>query len=489
MKSMEERSSLLNRIGEAKMYDTIMKNGLIVTPNEIIKGGVAIAGEKIVGVGEDNTLGEAKQVIDVEGKVVFPGVFDPHIHLGNGDSVGYEAMKEDFYLETKEMAVAGVTLFATTTLYGSGSAIDGFDMTLESGRENSFVDYKITCCVSTQEQITEMREVTKRGCVDFKFFTGYRGKQAVDLGMTEDGITLKDWFLACEELSKIGPPVFPKIHAEDPWIREILLKRIKQQKRKDHLVAWAEHSPGYGENLQIYNLALIAHQCQTPLYIVHVSAKESIELIQYLCSQKVKIIAETTPAFLCANAPELEANKLGARAKIQPPIRFEEDNLALWDAVEAGIISIIGTDSLPYTSKYKDSLDFWDVRVGLNCQVPATIPLMFTEGFNRGRIDLNTMAKILSENAAKLYGIYPQKGAIQVGSDADIVIIDQNKESVLGAHSLRGKSDYSIWEGKPVKGVPVMTFLRGKMIAKDGELVADKPFGRHIIGLTPRGIQ
>jgi dihydroorotase-like cyclic amidohydrolase len=449
MKSMEERSSLLNRIGEAKMYDTIMKNGLIVTPNEIIKGGVAIAGEKIVGVGEDNTLGEAKQVIDVEGKVVFPGVFDPHIHLGNGDSVGYEAMKEDFYLETKEMAVAGVTLFATTTLYGSGSAIDGFDMTLESGRENSFVDYKITCCVSTQEQITEMREVTKRGCVDFKFFTGYRGKQAVDLGMTEDGITLKDWFLACEELSKIGPPVFPKIHAEDPWIREILLKRIKQQKRKDHLVAWAEHSPGYGENLQIYNLALIAHQCQTPLYIVHVSAKESIELIQYLCSQKVKIIAETTPAFLCANAPELEANKLGARAKIQPPIRFEEDNLALWDA----------------------------------------IPLMFTEGFNRGRIDLNTMAKILSENAAKLYGIYPQKGAIQVGSDADIVIIDQNKESVLGAHSLRGKSDYSIWEGKPVKGVPVMTFLRGKMIAKDGELVADKPFGRHIIGLTPRGIQ
>lgn len=471
------------------MNDTIIKNGLVVTPTKIIEGGIAITGEKIVAVGENSTLGKGKQVIDVEGKIIFPGIFDPHIHLGNGDSVGYDAMREDFYLETKEMAVAGVTLFATTTLYGSGSIIEAFDKTLERGRENSFVDYKVTCCVSTEEQISEMREVAKRGCVDFKFFTGYRGEQAVALGMSEEGITLKDWFLACEELSRIGPPVFPKIHAEDPWIREILLTRIKQQERQDYLVAWAEHSPGYGENLQIYNLALIAHQFKIPLYIVHVSAKPSINLIQYLCSQKIKIIAETTPAFLCAHARELEAKKLGGRAKVQPPIRFQEDNMALWDAVEAGVITVIGTDTLPYTTKYKDSVGFWDVRVGLNSQVPSTIPLMFTEGFNRGRIDLNTMAKILSENAAKFYGIYPQKGAIQVGTDADVVIIDQNKESVLGAHLLRGKTDYSIWEGKPVKGMPVMTFLRGKMIARDGELLVDKPFGSHIVGLTPRGLQ
>ena len=468
------------------MNDIVIKNGIVVTPNKIIIGGVSIKGERIVAVGEDSTLGQAKRVIDVGGKIIFPGVFDPHIHLGNGDSVGYDAMREDFYLETKEMAVSGVTLFATTTLYGQEPLTEAFKKTLTNGYENSFVDYKITCCVSIERQVAEMSEVARLGCVDFKFFIGYKGGQAIDLGMSEEGITLRTWFMACEELSKIGPPTFPKIHAEDPWLREIFLERIKKQGRKDYLVAWAEHSPPYGENLQIYNSALIAHQFRVPLYIVHVSAKPSIELIQYLRSQKIKIIAETTPAFLCASAPELEAKKLGGRAKIQPPIRFKEDNVALWEAVSEGMITIIGTDSLPYTTRYKDSVDFWDVRVGLNCQVPATIPLMFTEGFDKGRIDLNMMAKILSENAAKLYGVYPQKGAIQVGSDADIVVIDQNKQITLGASHLRGKSDYSIWEGKPANGVPVMTFLRGEMIAKDGELVVEKPFGKHITGMVPR---
>lgn len=472
------------------MNDIILRNGLVVTPYNTINGGVAIRGDKIAAVGDDTVLGDAKQVIDVAGKIIFPGIFDPHIHLGSGDVIGYDATKQDFYPISKEMAISGITSFATTTQYGPEEILpEAFTKTVECGRENSFVDYKVTCCVTSKKQIAEMRAAANLGCVDFKFFPGYKGEQAAKLGMGEQGLTLDVWFLACEELSKIGPPVFPKIHAEDPWVREILLDRILKQRRQDHLVAWAEHSPSYAESLQIYNCAVIAHEFQIPLYVVHVSSKSSIELIKYLRSKKMKIIGETTPAFLCTTAPEIDAKKLMARGKIQPPIRFEEDKLALWEGIEEGIITIIGTDSIPFTSNYKDSLEFWDARVGLNNQVPATIPLMFTEGYIKRRIDLNTMAKILSENAAKMYGIFPQKGAIQSGSDADIVIIDQNKADTLGARLLRGKSDYSIWEGEKVKGFPVMTFLRGKMIARDGELVIDKPFGRHVVGLAPYGIK
>lgn len=470
------------------MHDLVLRNGLVVTPGGLIRGGVAVAGEKIRAVGHFDDLGRGRREIDAQGKIIFPGVFDPHFHLGNGDEVGYEAMAEDFLLESREMAVSGVTTFATTTLYGAGSILGGFDRTLEAGREHSFTDYKITCCISNEAQVGEMSQAAARGCADFKFFTGYKGEQAHNLGMAPEGITLRTWYLACEEMARIGPPVFAKIHAEDPWVRELLLERIRRQGREDHLVAWAEHTPGYAENLQIYNFATVADQFKVPLYIVHISCAESIDLLDFLMSRGVRLIGETTPAFLCADAREMESQGLGARAKIQPPMRFQEDSLVLWQAVEDGILTVIGTDSLPYTTAYKDSVGFWESRVGLNCQVPATIPLMLSEGVNKGRMDLNDMARLLSENAARLYGIYPQKGAIQPGSDADLVIIDPDLEHVLGAHAYRGKSDYSIWEGKKVKGKAVLTVLRGQVIAENGEMAVDKPFGRHLQGLAPRGL-
>lgn len=470
------------------MHDIVIKNSVVVTPTGLIQGGVAIDGEKITAVGANGGLGQARRTIDAQDRVLFPGIFDPHFHLGNGDEVGYEAMREDFRLESREMAVSGVTTFATTTLYGPDSIVDSFEKTLACGRNNCLADFKITCCVSLEEQIKQMAEVARRGCVDFKFFIGYKGDQAQSLGMSAQGITLRTWYLACEEMARIGRPVFPKIHAEEPWVRELLLERIQAQGRQDYLVAWAEHTPSYGENLQIYDFAIIADQFKVPLYVVHLSCAESIALVKQLRQAGVRLIAETTPAFLCGDAEEMQSRDLGARAKIQPPIRFSRDNLALWQAVEDGVIDVIGTDSLPYTTAYKDSVGFWESRVGLNCQVPATIPLMISEGYNKGRIGWVGLAKILSENPARLYGIYPRKGAILPGSDADLVIIDPDREHVLGAAAYRGKSDYSIWEGRKAKGLPVMTLLRGEVIAQDGEVVAEEPKGKHLTGLVPRGI-
>lgn len=462
------------------MHDLIVKNGVVVTPTGLLHGGLAVDGEIIVEVGADSRLGDARRVIDARGMVLFPGMFDPHFHLGNGDDVGLEAMRGDFRLESREMAVAGVTTFATTTLYGAGSLVQSFNETLGCGADNTLVDFKITCCVSTERQVSEMAAVARLGCVDYKFFTGYKGAQAESLSMTRDGITLRTWYLACEQLAAIGPHVFPKIHAEEPFVRELLLERIRASGRDDYLVAWAEHTPGMAENLQLYNYALIADQFKVPLYVVHVSCKETLPLLRQLMREGKRIIAETTPAFLCGDARVMQDMKLGARAKIQPPIRFAEDNRALWEGVADGTLTVIGTDSLPYSTKYKDSVGFWESRVGLNCQVPATIPLMISDGLGKGWAHWTDLADILSANPAKIYNIYPKKGALQPGSDADIVLIDPNIEHVLSGRDYRGKSDYSIFEGRKVKGKAMLTIMRGRVVAENGEVVDASPRGRHI---------
>jgi dihydropyrimidinase len=125
-------------------------------------------------------------------------------------------------------------------------------------------------------------------------------------------------------------------------------------------------------------------------------------------------------------------------------------------------------------------VDFWECRVGVNIQFADTLPLMWHEGINGGRISLTQLAEVTSANAARRYGLYPRKGAIQVGSDADLVVVDPDREMTLGVDRYRGLSDYSLWEGRKVKGAPVMTFLRGELVMEDGEIVATSPKGRHI---------
>jgi len=148
--------------------------------------------------------------------------------------------------------------------------------------------------------------------------------------------------------------------------------------------------------------------------------------------------------------------------------------------IKDGTLSVIGTDSLTYTASFKERGDFWGCRVGVNNQVADTLALIFDEAVNRRGIDLVTIARALSENAARTYGIYPKKGVIAVGSDADLVVLDPEAETTLGRHRYRGRTDYSLWEGRKVRGIPVMTFLRGQLVMENGEIVAGKGFGRAV---------
>src|SRR5260370_39339068 len=178
----------------------------------------------------------------------------------------------------------------------------------------------------------------------------------------------------------------------------------------------------------------------------------------------------------------------GGKGKMQPPIRVQTARERLGGGIKDGPLSVIGTDRLTYSASFKERGDFWDCRVGVNNQVADTLALIFDEAVNRRGIDLVTIARALSENAARMYGIYPKKGVIAVGSDADLVVVDPEAEVTLGRHRYRGRTDYSLWEGRKLTGTPVMTFLRGQLAMENGQMVGKKGFGQAgAQGMKPRG--
>lgn len=462
-------------------HDLILKNGVIVTPAGPIRGGIAVDDGRIVTVGDSGALGTATREIDLDGRVVLPGLMDPHVHFGFGDDIGDDTMAEDFRHNSKDCLIGGVTTIATTTMTGRDPLTQLFDRALRAAEGKSYCDYKITSIVGARSQIADIPKVAAQGGVSFKFFTGYIGAQAEGFGIDPSGITPDFFYEAGEALARAGSPAFAAIHAEDPYVRGILVDRLRKETgRQDHpLIAWAESSPDFAESLQIYTFGLVAQRVGIPLYPVHISSTYTVDTIERMRVGGANIVGETLALFLNTTAEEMDAAGMGGKAKIQPPIRHAEDRERLWQALREGSISTVGTDSLTYSSRYKEQ-DFWECRVGVNVQFADTLPLMWNEGIHKGRLDLTTLAKVLSENSARRYGLYPVKGAIAVGSDADLVVVDPDREITLGTERYRGTTDYSLWQGRRVRGAPVMTFLRGTLVMQDGEITVDEPGGKHL---------
>lgn len=462
-------------------HDLIVSGGAVITPAGEAHLDIAIDGERISELGEPGTLGKSARTIDATGKVVIPGLIDPHVHFGVGDDIQKwtdDLMAEDFAYASRDALVGGVTSIATTTQIGPLPMMDYYRRTVRCGESRSWCDFKITSVVNTHEHIREIPEVAAAGGVDFKFFTGYVGDQAAELGMDVSGITPDFFFLACEAMSKCDSPVFAKIHAEDPFVRGILVDRVREMGRDDTLVAWAETTPEWAESLQVYTYGLIAHDAGVPFYPVHISSAYTTETVKNLKSEGWNITGETLSMFLCTTAEEMDARGLGAKAKIQPPVRFEKDRERLWQGIREGTISLVGTDSHSFSTVFKESVDFWHCVVGINLQMADALPLLYNEGVAKGRIELHDLVRVMSENVARMYGLFPTKGAITVGSDADLVIFDPERQLTLGTHRYRSQNDYSLWEGDVVQGAPVMTILRGQVVVENGEIVTEEPAGR-----------
>ncbi len=461
------------------MADLTLRNGTVVTPTGLVRGGLSASGGVITHIGADAELPQGETDIDVGGHYLLPGLIDPHVHLGIGPGAGPEKLRADFISESRDAAAGGVTTMITTTLFGTESRGEVAELAITEGNANSLVDFRLTGIMLTREHLAEVDDLVKLGLRSFKFFLGYKGDQAESFGMSREGASWDFFYEACEAIGAAGAKAFPTVHCEDPWVRDFLTERMRGSGANRQLQRWLETSPNILEPMQIYPAALIANEVGTPVYVVHTSAWQSVDLVRDLKDRGWEVYSETIAAFLYWTAPEADAKNKGAVGKIQPPIRLARDRDALWRGIKDGTVTSIGTDCQMYPHSARQG-DFWDAMVGLGPGMGTLLPAVHTAGVLTGRCTIEDMARLLSENTARRFDLYPQKGALQVGSDADVVVFDPNASKTVSAESLESAAGYTLYDGETLTGWPDRVFVRGSVVFEGGRIADTKRAGRHV---------
>ena len=456
--------------------DLKITNGLLVTPGGIVKGGLTVREGRISALGLEESLPAAAEQIDARGLVVLPGLIDPHLHLGLGAERGQgeEKFASDIETESVSAAVGGVTTIISTALFsggGKGSILPIIALAKELGGEHSLVDFKLTSFVMNNTHIEEIPALVEEGVSSFKFLMSYKGEEGRQVGAY--GI---DWGFAYrgfEAIAQVTPPALAMVHPEAAEVIDVLKATIAAEGRED-LGAWTDARPPVTEAMDVANAGLLALQTGVDLYVPHVSSRLAMKAVEFTRQQGGSLSAETCPHYLTLtkDAP------IGNHGKVNPPLRDWDDVESLWEEMEGGNIDTIGSDHATYQRRHKAG-SLWDAMPGFG-GVGTILPLLITHGVKKGRLPWERFAKVTSENAARLFGIYPAKGALAVGSDADLVIVDPDYEWVLSANALHSASDFSIYEGHQVMGRATMTFVRGVKVAESGAPAHEAPHGRYV---------
>ncbi len=454
------------------MFDTIIKNGSVyLAGSGIQRVEIGIKDGRIAALMSsiDDTAGDS--VVDATGRFVMPGAIDPHVHFGI-----YNGWQDDFESESKFAALGGVT--SVITYYREmGSYFNVFEDLVAGAESRSLIDFGIHLGLLTNRHVAELDGyVEKYGVTSYKFYTNYMGRVA-QIFKTEDALLLDDGDLdhILGELSTRKEDIILCVHCENMEISR-KQKIVNAAKKADSLAYYESLSPDYAETESMLSTLYLAAKNNAHLYVVHLSAGSSVDCLEqvpHLLGEKITI--ETCPHYL-TQTMDSDAK---LQATVNPPIRTETDSEKLWRGIEKGLITSLGSDncSLMRENKAPDSID--TVKPGFG-GVGLNIPLMITEGYYKRNIGLETLVKVLSETPAKTFGLFPKKGLIGIGADADLAIIDLESEKTVTADTLHSSSDFSIYQGRKLRGWPVMTFSRGELIMQDGRIVGNSGRGRYL---------
>jgi dihydropyrimidinase len=402
-------------------------------------------------------------VIDAGGKYVFPGVIDGHSHYGV-----YSDYAKDFHITSRAAAVGGVTT-VINFMRSNRSYLEQLPEEVAIAEKESVIDFTFHLGVMMDRHLSEMRDyVEKLGVTSFKFYMGYKGMEKTRFGSDRilDDELLLDIF---ESMRAISPSLILCIHCENMDMAKHFKKKYQGDKERNSLLYFEKYSPDIAETEAVIRTSYLASQYNCKISIVHLSSATSVRALEQLPWVTPELVhVETCPQYLTET---VECSQ-GIGAVVKPPIRYRHDQDALWEGIKKGIIRYIGTDnaSLKWRDKFHLGEDIETCKFGFG-GVESMFPLVLSEGYYKRGLSLQTIAEITSANTAKTYGLYPQKGAIEVGSDGDLVIVDLEKTATIRAKEMAINSDYTIYEGHEVKGLPVMTIRRGEVIAKDGKTV------------------
>lgn len=442
----------------------LLKNGTVVSGTGTKKADILIEGEKIAAVGE-NLPAEGAEVLDLKGKLLFPGFIDGHTHFDL--EVAGTVTADDFETGTKAAILGGTTLVIDYASQDKGGH------TLKEGLEKwrQKADGKCSCDYSFHMSIVEWNEETERevqdmideGITSFKLYMTYPAMMVDDC----------DMYKILKKLADCG--CFAGVHCENAGVIDALIAEAKKEGRlgpENHPLV----RPDTLEAEAVHRLLVIAKEAGAPVMVVHLTNRKAYEEILRARAGGQTVYAETCPQYLLLDdSVYSQPDFRGAVYVCAPPIRKKEDQECLWNALKKGEIQTVATDQCSFTLEQKalGKDDFTKIPGGLpGVQTRGT--LLYTYGVKAGKITPEQMCSLLSENAAKLYGVYPRKGALLPGSDADIVVLDPEKESVISAKTHAYNTDNNPFEGFKLGCVIDKVFLRGHLAVENGELKQEK---------------
>ncbi len=454
---------MVDHNGQSKQLDLIVRDGMLVIPGVgQIKADVGIADGKIAALGA-NLAQTTAEVYDATGRTVLPGIFDPHIHLGNEQS--YESETET---ETRAAILGGITTVGIFLRSLEDSYLQHLPAFRKAMNECSYVDSVFHPQIFTEQQIEEIPTYAEQyGIRSFKFYMS--GMPGIVKSVTDD--VLLEGF---RTVASLGPDAVACVHCETGALIDRARNELKMRKPDGMLADWEDAHPAVAEALAIQTALYLAKIAGAHLYVVHLSSWQGLEIVSAARRASMQFTVETTTPYLGINSSDPN----GFLAKMVPPVRTPEHQTALWQGVLEGSINTVGTDNTSRARATKrPEAGLHGSRPGLPV-LGTHLPALLHYGRVRG-IPLEILIERATRSPARVYGIYPQKGTIAVGSDADLAIVDLDEERVVRAKDLQGMSDFSPFEGKQLRGWPVATIKGGKIVARDGKIVG-KPNGRYL---------
>jgi allantoinase len=438
-----------------------------------VPGNVLVEQGRVAGIVASADGIEAGTVVDGRGLLAFPGVIDGHVHF---NEIVYPE-REDYQSGTASAAAGGgVTTIVDMPDLPPVRSAEQFHRKLESVRPKAYVDYAFWGGM-TGEDVREgwtdrIYDLIDLGVCSFKL---YMTPSVPTYPRVDDG---EMW----ELFQKIAPTGMPiGVHAENFPIVDHLTKTLRRQGRLDPL-AWAEARARIAERTAIQLVIAFAEATGARAHIVHMTTKDGVELVRAAKERGVRVTSETCPHYLCLTAAEAMP-KYGSFAKIAPPLRDEEDIEALWQGLADGTVDFMGTDHAPYviaTEKQAEGMDIWTSLPGVPA-VETLVPFMVSEGLLKGRLGLGRFVDVMSRASALHYGLYPKKGSLEIGADADLTIVDPEREWVIDPDALHTKSKYTPMAGMKLRGKVAMTIVRGQVVYEDGrDLVVPPGSGQFV---------
>ena len=447
----------------------LIRGGEIVTPDTRYKAEIYVEDQTVTTIGKDLPVPPGTEIIDATGKWIFPGFIDPHVHI-------YLPFMATFAKDTHETASVAALIGGTTTFIEmccpsrGEDALAGYHLWKEKAEGKSACDYAFHMTVSRFDQNTEsqLREIVRDGTTSFKIFLSYKNFFGVDDGEMYQTLTLA---------KKLG--VIVAAHCENAE----LVGRLQQALLAEGKTGPEWHEPSRPESVEAEGttrFATFLENTGASGYVVHLSCLPALKAAVDAKARGVRLSIEVVLPHLLLEKTFAERTGLaGMQYVMSPPLRHKRNQPALWNALASGVIDAVGTDHCPFDNEQK--------LLGKNAftQIPNGIPgieervsLMYTYGVNRGRLDLHRFVDALSTRPAKLFGLFPRKGTIAVGSDADLIIFDPTYRGAISARSQHINSDYSGFEGFAVEGRPAVVTVRGKIQVRDGSFVGERGRGQ-----------